>query len=110
MKVALPLIACLLSLPAQTPKPASKAAPKPPATAPAPPQAPAAPADPNAPQPILNACEYIEPADASALLGTDTSASTAPSKGALLSCGYTSPNGNSLTVSIADYGIPSIAQ
>jgi hypothetical protein len=63
-----------------------------------------------APPAVLNTCEYVEPPDAAALLGPDASASTAPSKGALLSCGYTSPNGNTLTVSIADYGIPSIAQ
>jgi hypothetical protein len=57
-----------------------------------------------------NVCGYIELQDATTLLGVEASASTAPSRGALLSCGYTSPSGNSLTVSIADYGIPSIAQ
>jgi len=48
--------------------------------------------------------------DAATLLGNEATATTAPSKGALLSCGYTSPSGNALTVSIADYGVPSIAQ
>jgi hypothetical protein len=65
---------------------------------------------PPAPANAANACEYIEPQDAATLLGAEASASTAPSKGALLSCGYTSPGGNALMVSIADYGIPSIAQ
>jgi len=70
----------------------------------------AAPALPPAPANAANACEYIEPQDAATLLGAEASASTAPSRGALLSCGYTSPGGNALMVSIADYGIPSIAQ
>jgi hypothetical protein len=82
MNALLPLVVVALSL--QTP----------PAPAPAP----------------TNVCDYIEPQDATTLLGADASASTAPSRGALLSCGYTSPGGNTLTVSIADYGIPSIAQ
>jgi hypothetical protein len=95
MRVALPsaIVAVALSLIVQKPAPA-------PAPAPATPQAPA----------VLNVCEYIEPQDALAVLGPDVSATTAPSKGALLSCGYTSPVGNTLTVSIADYGIPSIAK
>jgi len=62
------------------------------------------------PPAVLNVCEYLDPPDAVALLGADAIATTAPSKGAILSCGYTSPNGNSLTVSIADYGIPTVAQ
>jgi hypothetical protein len=87
MRVALlPAILVAASL-IQTPKPAPDAVPV-----------------------VLNVCEYIDPPDALALLGPDASATTAPSKGGLLSCGYTSPNGNALTVSIADYGIPSIAK
>jgi hypothetical protein len=62
------------------------------------------------PAPVLNTCDYIEVKDAATLLGNEATATTAPSKGALLSCGYTSPSGNALTVSIADYGVPSIAQ
>jgi hypothetical protein len=68
--------------------------------------APAAPAA----QPVLNTCDFIDVKDAATLLGNEATATTAPSKGALLSCGYTSPSGNALTVSIADYGVPSIAQ
>jgi hypothetical protein len=87
------LLLAALALPVGLQKPA-------PAPTPAPEAAPV----------VLSTCEYVEPQDAAALLGPDASASTAPSKGALLSCGYTSPSGNALTVSIADYGIPSIAK
>jgi hypothetical protein len=78
-------------------------------------EVPAAPGQTTRPAPaaeptVLKTCEYIEPPDAIALLGPDASASTAPSRGALLTCGYTSPGGDALTVSIADYGVPSIAQ
>jgi hypothetical protein len=62
------------------------------------------------PAPVTNTCAYIEPDDATKLLGQEVNATTAPSRGALLSCGYTSPSGNALTVSIADYGIPSVAK
>src|SRR5262245_47756893 len=73
--------------PAKTPRtttPAPKAAPAPPPTQ----TAPQTPPTPDAPA-ILNTCEYVDPQDAATLLGPDASATTAPSKGALLSCGYT---------------------
>jgi hypothetical protein len=83
-----------------TTKPEAASSSAPPTTAPL-----------NAPAPVvLNTCDYVDPPDATALLGRDASATTAPSKGALLTCGYTSPSGDALTVSIADYGAPSIAQ
>ncbi len=71
-------------------------------------QAPAPQSSPGAP--VISGCVYIEPADATRLLGQDVSATTAPSRGALLSCGYTSPSGNALSVSIADYGVASVAK
>jgi hypothetical protein len=84
---------------------------QPPQRQPAPSQQPQQPAS-QQPQaaPVLNTCDYIDVKDAATLLGNEATATTAPSKGALLSCGYTSPSGNALTVSIADYGVPSIAQ
>jgi hypothetical protein len=109
MNVVRPLVAITLSLglagaaAAQPTKPAPKPHPSAPLSATAAAQAPAAPAP-------TNVCDYIELQDATTMLGAEASASTAPSRGALLSCGYTSPSGNSVKVSIADYGIPSIAQ
>jgi hypothetical protein len=98
------LVALALAVAVQTGQP-KKPTPQPtPAPTPAP-----APA-PDAAPVVLHTCDYVEPQDAASLLGADASASTAPSQGALLSCGYTSPGGNALTVSIADYGIPSIAK
>lgn len=104
--------------PSTTPKPRPKtSAPsaQTPAPAPAPASAPATTATPTpdstSPAPVvLNTCDYVDPTDAAALLGPNASATTAPSRGALLSCGYTSPSGDALTVSIADYGVPSIAR
>jgi hypothetical protein len=101
-----------------TPTPSAKPTPtqRPPAkptTAPDAASRPAPPANspPNTPAPVvLNTCDYVDPQDAAALLGRDASATTAPSRGALLTCGYTSPSGDALTVSIADYGAASIAR
>src|SRR6478735_8103269 len=97
MNALLPLVAVALSAGLSLQAPQQKAPPTPQQT-PAP-----------APANAAKACEYIEPQDAATLLGAEATASTAPSRGALLSCGYTSPGGNALMVSIADYGIPSIA-
>jgi hypothetical protein len=55
-------------------------------------------------------CEYITPEEAKGLLGADTTASRAPSKGLFTSCGYTSAAGDALTVYVSDYGLPSIAK
>lgn len=92
--------------PSQTPpaKPVAAATSAQPANA-------AATPPPTSPSPVvLNTCEYVDPQDAAALLGPDARAMTAPSGGALLTCGYISPSGDELTVSIKDYGVPSIAR
>src|SRR5262249_7861603 len=82
--------------PPGTPAPAPGAA----ASAPTPVAPPNSP--PNSPTPVvLNTCDYVDPQVAAALLGRDASATTAPSRGALLTCGYTSPSGDALTVWIA---------
>jgi hypothetical protein len=80
--------------PAQKPAPAPAAAAqtKPPAAAPE------------------QACQYITPEEAKGLLGVDTTASSAPSKGLFTSCGYTSAAGDTLTVYVSDYGLPSVAK
>jgi len=70
---------------------------------------PAPPVPPLAPSP-LEICDYITPDEAKALLGVDVTPTMAPSRGGLTSCGYTTPNGDALTLSIADYGIPLVAQ
>jgi hypothetical protein len=109
------VLAIAVDATAQTAQPAQKPAPKPkPARPAAVAPAPATPSPSAAPAPaaaaVANTCDYIDAKDAETLLGNEASATTAPSRGALLSCGYTSPSGNALTVSIADYGVPSIAQ
>jgi hypothetical protein len=43
-------------------------------------------------------------------VGADATVTTAPSRGAFVSCGYTSPSGDALTLYVADYGIPQVAQ
>jgi hypothetical protein len=93
------LLFSLVTLLAEMPQQAPATTPKPAAGAPTT----GAPA-------IARTCEYVDPKDAAALLGPEVSASTAPSLGGLLSCGYTSPGGDALTVSIADYGVASVAQ
>src|SRR6266542_904407 len=98
----------------QAPKPGAK--PQTPAPAPSRPgtagaSAPTSPAAPGSTaSAIANTCEYCDPKDAAALLFPDASATTAPSKVSLLSCGYTSPSGDAVNVSIADYGVASVAQ
>lgn len=102
-----------IGVPAQAPQ--QPAPPRPTRTAQAKPapvptkQAPPAPVPPPAPSP-LEVCDYITPDEAKSLLGVDVTPTTAPSKGGLTSCGYTSPNGDAVTLSIADYGIPLVAQ
>src|SRR5262245_44792537 len=98
------LLSLMLTMgtPAQPPKPAPA---RPAQTKPAAP----APVPPPAPSP-LEICDYIKPDEAKALLGVDVTPTTAPSRGGLTSCGYTSPNGDALTLSIADYGIALVAQ
>jgi hypothetical protein len=81
---------------------------KPAPTKPPPAQKPApAPALPPAPPQV---CQYITPEEAKGLLGVDTSASSAPTKGLFTSCGYTSAGGDTLTVYVSDYGLPSVAK
>ena len=84
----------------KTPVP-NKAAP---AQKPAPVPAPAPP--PGAAQ----VCEYITPEEAKGLLGVEATASSAPTKGLFTSCGYTSASGDTLTVYVSDYGLPSVAK
>jgi hypothetical protein len=71
--------------------------------------APPRPVPPPAPSP-LEVCAYITADEAKGILGVDVTPTTAPSKGGLTSCGYTTPNGDALTLSIADYNIPLVAQ
>lgn len=77
---------------------AQKPAPAPPA------QAQTLPPSPN------QACEYITPEEAKGLLGVETTPSSAPTKGLFTSCGYTSAGGDTLTVYVSDYGLPSVAK
>jgi hypothetical protein len=44
------------------------------------------------------------------LLGGETTPSSAPTKGVFTSCGYTSAGGDTLTVYVSDYGLPSVAK
>jgi hypothetical protein len=83
--------------PASTPAPARKAAS---AQTPAPPPAPVQ----------AQVCQYITPEEAKGLLGVDATASSAPTKGVFTSCGYTSAGGDTLTVYVSDYGLPSVAK
>ena len=95
--------------PARPATTAAKPPPQPPGkSAPAKP-APSKPAPPLTPSP-LEVCDYITIDEARGLLGAEVTPTTAPSRGGLTSCGYTSPNGDAITLSIADYGIPFVAQ
>jgi hypothetical protein len=86
----------------------ARPAPNKPALQPAPPQKPApTPTPPPAPTQV---CEYITPEEAKGLLGLDATASSAPTKGLFTSCGYTSAAGDTLTVYVSDYGLPSVAK
>jgi hypothetical protein len=90
---------------------AGQARPAPIKPVPAPVQKPgAAPAQtPPAPAPA-QVCQYITPEEAKGLLGVDATASSAPTKGLFTSCGYTSAAGDTLTVYVSDYGLPSVAK
>lgn len=55
-------------------------------------------------------CEYITPEEAKGLLGVEATPSSAPTKGLFTSCGYTSAGGDTLTVYVSDYGLPSVAK
>lgn len=64
-----------------------------------------------APPPAPNqVCEYITPEEAKGLLGVGATPSSAPTKGLFTSCGYTSAGGDTLTVYVSDYGLPSVAK
>lgn len=69
-----------------------------------------APAQTPAPPSPAQVCQYITPEEAKGLLGGETTASSAPTKGLFTSCGYTSAGGDTLTVYVSDYGIPSVAK
>ena len=68
------------------------------------------PTKPAAPPAPAQVCEYITPEEAKGLLGVETTASSAPTKGLFTSCGYTSAAGDTLTVYVSDYGLPSVAK
>ena len=55
-------------------------------------------------------CQYITPEEAKGLLGVEATPSSAPTKGLFTSCGYTSAGGDTLTVYVSDYGLPSVAK
>jgi hypothetical protein len=94
----------------QRPAPARPAPAGPtPAPAPAPVPASAGAAAP-APDAITNPCDYFDPAEVSAVVGTDANQTTAPSRASFVSCGYTSANGDAVTISVADYGLAEVAQ
>ena len=44
------------------------------------------------------------------MLGGEATPSSAPTKGVFTSCGYTSAGGDTLTVYVSDYGLPSVAK
>lgn len=76
-----------------------------------PPAAPSVPASAaQTPGGSIAACDYITADEAKGVLGPDVTASMAPSKGSFTSCGYTSPAGDAITISVADYMLPSVAQ
>jgi hypothetical protein len=81
-----------------------KPAPNRPAPAPVPPQTPPPAASP------AQVCQYITPEEAKGLLGVEATPSSAPTKGLFTSCGYTSAGGDTLTVYVSDYGLPSVAK
>lgn len=68
-----------------------------------------APAPVPSPPSSTQACEYITPDEAKGLLGVEATPSSAPTKGLFTSCGYTSAGGDTLTVYVSDYGLPSVA-
>jgi hypothetical protein len=85
-----------------------KPAPNKPAPAPVQKPAPA-----QTPPPALapaQVCQYITPEEAKGLLGGEATPSSAPTKGVFTSCGYTSVGGDTLTVYLSDYGLPSVAK
>jgi hypothetical protein len=86
------------------PAPAPASAQKP---APAPAQGPQTPSSATAPGQV---CQYITPEEAKGLLGVEATPSSAPTKGLFTSCGYTSAAGDTLTVYVSDYGLPSVAK
>lgn len=55
-------------------------------------------------------CQYITPEEAKGLLGVEATPSSMPTKGLFTSCGYTSAAGDTLTVYVSDYGLPSVAK
>jgi hypothetical protein len=65
---------------------------------------------PTPPPAAAQVCQYITPEEAKGLLGGETTPSSAPTKGVFTSCGYTSPGGDTLTVYVSDYGLPSVAK
>jgi hypothetical protein len=94
---------------AQRPAKPSTTAPAPRRPA-APATPPAAPAPPAAPDIVINPCDYFDPAEVAPLVGADASQTTAPSRGAFVSCGYTSATGDAVTISVSDYGLGEVAQ
>ncbi len=63
-----------------------------------------------APPAPAQVCQYITPEEAKGLLGVEATPSSAPTKGLFTSCGYTSAGGDTLTVYVSDYGLPSVAK
>jgi biotin carboxyl carrier protein len=116
------LLAAMLGLlPAAPQAAAAQRAAKPATTAPAAkrPAAPATPAAPSAaaaapaaaaPDTVINPCDYFDPAEVAPLVGPDANQTTAPSRGSFVSCGYTSPTGDAVTISVSDYGLLEVAQ
>lgn len=81
-------------------------------------QRPAPPARP-APQPAssssaaagaINPCDYLDAAEVAPLVGAEATPTSAPSRGAFVSCGYTSATGDNVTISLAEYGLIEVAQ
>lgn len=68
------------------------------------------PAAPQAAGTVGNPCDYLDPAEAAPIVGAEATLMSAPSRGAFMSCGYTSPTGDSVTLSIAEYGLIDVAQ
>jgi hypothetical protein len=90
------------ALAAQSRPAPNKPGPNAPAQKPAPAQTP-----PPAPTQV---CQYITPEEAKGLLGVEATPSSMPTKGLFTSCGYTSAAGDTLTVYVSDYGLPSVAK
>lgn len=70
----------------------------------------AAPAPTPAPEPVTNPCDYFDPAEVAPLVGPDATQTTAPSRGSFVSCGYTSPTGDAVTIAVSEYGLGEVAQ